>query len=541
MRVARPFNLSLVIAGAIALGTCVGLFPAATFADADGPESVIIKKVRESNIYPYVGKGQILLFGSVEEKLKRFDARADSSLFFVTYDGMRSYRSWCNRCDSWGDPEFVKKQCEDKHYQECYLYKVGWNYAPSVSGAFRDKVVWDFWYKSAEELESERLAKEGEYQEAEEKKRRRAEKEQARDAEIGNLKRELEDRRKASGTVDTGLLAEVEKLKREADEAQKALQGRKAREAEEARIRVAELARLKKEIEDRRKAEAARKVRDAEQAKARRARETEIAFLKRELEEARKAREPDKSKTRESFEDIDFGRYHALVIGIDNYKYLPKLKTAVNDAKAVGRMLAEEYGFRLTLLINPDHNEIIDTFDEYREKLGPRDNLLIYYAGHGWLDEEVDRGYWLPVNAKPKRRSGWVSNATITDTLKGLAAKHVIVVADSCYSGTLVRGADMGVRTRTGDYWKKMAAKWTRVAITSGGLEPVADKGGGKHSPFAKAFLDALGENTSIMDGTQLFLRMRRPVMVAANQTPQYSDVRQAGHDGGDFLFVRKN
>ncbi|MCH7938093.1 MAG: caspase family protein, partial [Proteobacteria bacterium] len=32
-------------------------------------------------------------------------------------------------------------------------------------------------------------------------------------------------------------------------------------------------------------------------------------------------------------DDIDFGRYHALVIGINDYEYLPKLQTAVNDAK----------------------------------------------------------------------------------------------------------------------------------------------------------------------------------------------------------------
>ena len=78
------------------------------------------------------------------------------------------------------------------------------------------------------------------------------------------------------------------------------------------------------------------------------------------------------------------------------------------------------------------------------------------------------------------------------------------------------------------------------MAITSGGLEPVADKGGGGHSPFAKAFIDALRDNDGVMDGTQLFTKMRRPVMVAARQTPQYADVREAGHDGGDFLFVRK-
>ena len=135
------------------------------------------------------------------------------------------------------------------------------------------------------------------------------------------------------------------------------------------------------------------------------------------------------------------------------------------------------------------------------------------------------------------RRSNWVSNATVTDTLKSLLAKHVMVVADSCYSGTLTRGS--GVKLRTA-YWKKMAYARTRVALTSGGLEPVVDKGGSGHSPFAKAFIDVLRENDEVIDGTQLFTKMRRPVMLNADQTPQYADVRKAGHEGGDFLFVRK-
>ena len=206
----------------------------------------------------------------------------------------------------------------------------------------------------------------------------------------------------------------------------------------------------------------------------------------------------------------------------------------------MSKILKEEYGFKVTTLIDPDRLDIIDAFDELKDALTDEDNLLIYYAGHGWLDQDTDRGYWLPVDAKPGRRSRWVSNATITDTLKGLSAKHVMVVADSCYSGTLTRAADVGSRKRTKDYWKKMASKWARVAITSGGLEPVADKGGGKNSPFAKAFIDVLRDNGTIMDGMQLFNKMRRPVMVATEQTPQYADVRNAGHDGGDFLFVRK-
>jgi len=234
---------------------------------------------------------------------------------------------------------------------------------------------------------------------------------------------------------------------------------------------------------------------------------------------------------------IEFGTYHALVIGIDNYKHLPKLKTAVKDARAVGAMLEQSYGFKVNLLIDPGRVDIVDAFDELRETLTPDDNLLIYYAGHGWLDEEADEGYWLTRDAKSNRRSHWVSNATITKTLKAVSAKHVMVVADSCYSGTLTRSAAVGFRDQ--DYLRRMATKRARVAMVSGGLEPVADDSGGGHSPFATAFMAALRKNDGVIDGTRLFSEIRRPVILNARQTPEYSDVRDADHDGGDFLFVR--
>jgi len=398
---------------------------------------------------------------------------------------------------------------------------------------------------------------------------REAEAAKARKAEIARIKREAEETLKVrEAEAAKAQKAEIARIKREAEEA------RKVREGEAAKAQDAEYARIKREAEEASKAEIVRIKRKAEEARKAgsagvdKARAAEIARLEKEVEQRHwgsvrdsqdlasvedylkqypKGRFTQEAKARiavlqrlASASKIDFGNYHALVIGIDEYKYLPKLQMAVNDAKAVARILKDSYGFKVTLLLNANHGEIIDAFDEFQETLTDKDNLLIYYAGHGWLNEEVDRGYWLPANAKPKRRRSWVSNVTITDTLKGLSAKHVMVVADSCYSGTLVRAANAGDRKRTGDYWKEMASKWARVAITSGGLEPVADKGGGDNSPFAKAFLDTLGDNKAVMDGTTLFSKMRRPVMVNAEQTPQYSDVRNAGHDGGDFLFVRK-
>ncbi|MCH7694500.1 MAG: caspase family protein, partial [Proteobacteria bacterium] len=238
------------------------------------------------------------------------------------------------------------------------------------------------------------------------------------------------------------------------------------------------------------------------------------------------------------YSGINFGRYYALVIGNNNYKYLPHLKTAAFDARAVADVLRETYGFDVTLLIDATRADIIEALDDFRETLDDTTNLLIYYAGHGWLDEAAGQGYWLPVDAKRNRRTHWVANSTITGTLRALNAKHVMVVADSCYSGTLVRG--IKIKENTPDYIRRMAGKRARLALTSGGLEPVADSGGGKHSPFAAAFIDVLKANTSVIDGTQLFSQMRRPVILNSDQTPEYSDVRKAGHEGGDFLFVRR-
>ena len=114
------------------------------------------------------------------------------------------------------------------------------------------------------------------------------------------------------------------------------------------------------------------------------------------------------------------------------------------------------------------------------------------------------------------------------------------MVADSCYSGKLTRSVAASLKTgaeRTA-WFERMNTRRSRTALTSGGLEPVLDAGGGGHSVFAKAFLDALENNTQVLDGQALFDAIKRPIVVNADQTPEYADVSMAGHNGGDFLFV---
>ncbi|MGB0747596.1 MAG: caspase family protein [Magnetospiraceae bacterium] len=248
--------------------------------------------------------------------------------------------------------------------------------------------------------------------------------------------------------------------------------------------------------------------------------------------------EPD--LTQEFVSQFGNRRYHALIIGNNDYMHLRDLKTAVTDAFVLAEVLETRYGFETTVLRNATRRDILKAMSDLRRTLTEDDSLLVYYAGHGILDEDAERGYWLPVDAEEDVKANWISTADVTDLLKATDAWHALVVADSCYSGTLIRGGLTPIRGSGSRLalLKRLAQKRSRTVITSGGLEPVSDGGGGEHSVFARALIDALQDNNEVIEAQGLFELIRTRVVVNADQTPEYSDVRKAGHDGGDFIFV---
>ena len=245
----------------------------------------------------------------------------------------------------------------------------------------------------------------------------------------------------------------------------------------------------------------------------------------------------------------NYGSYHALIIGINEYKQLPPLKTAVTDAHEVARILGREYGFKTTVLVNASRYEILSALNTLRERLTDRDNLLIYYAGHGQLDQVNQRGHWLPADAEPESSANWISNIAVTDVLNAMTVRQLIVISDSCYSGALTRSAigrlDAGMNDQQlAQVMLSMAQKRSRMVLTSGGLEPVLDGGGGVHSVFAKTFLDVLRSNQGVLPGQELFRHLRLRVATQAeraqvSQVPEYAPIKYAGHESGDFFFVR--
>jgi uncharacterized caspase-like protein len=244
-----------------------------------------------------------------------------------------------------------------------------------------------------------------------------------------------------------------------------------------------------------------------------------------------------------------FGNYHALVIGNNNYRQIRKLRTAVNDAREVASILEKSYGFKVTLLLDADRYQILSAMNSLRERLTEKDNLLIYYAGHGVREEKTGRGYWLPVDAETGNNANWISNVDVSDILNIMNVQQLLVVADSCYAGVLSRDAMVNLEAPVSEaerlkLMQQMAQKRSRMVMTSGGVEPVLDSTGGIHSAFARTFIALLRANVGILPGQELYGRLREDVAITAQrldtqQTPEYAPIKLAGHESGDFMFVR--
>jgi hypothetical protein len=252
------------------------------------------------------------------------------------------------------------------------------------------------------------------------------------------------------------------------------------------------------------------------------------------------------------YRDLSLGSYYALLIGNQNYQELEDLSTPLSDLRRAENLLKEKYGFTVFTIADGDNVEVMRAINDLYEIIGPEDNLLIFYAGHGnrLTTGGSEIGYWLPANAeRPPRNTYWVANEFVTGHLARIKAKRVLVVADSCYAGLLsgepsfLLVGDDGPSYDDMEFLRFKLDKRARLLLSSGGDRPVLDQGGGDNSVFARAFLDELEANTSLLPSPELFLRIRERVRSSAaelafEQAPEFKTMKAAGHEVGDFFFV---
>ena len=248
--------------------------------------------------------------------------------------------------------------------------------------------------------------------------------------------------------------------------------------------------------------------------------------------------------------DIEFGTYHAILIGNANYEdpNWPDLDTPHNDVKRVDEILRTRYGFQTTVLLDAKRDEILAAIEDAGARLGEKDNLLIYYAGHGKYSDDAKTGFWEPVDSITYAYRNSIPAQQINFFLSTIKVKKVLVVSDSCYSGAFARNMveqlDPSVEAKQREkFYMIQAAKKSRVVMTAGGLKPVADGIGNGHSLFASAFINALTDNDDVTLARNLFGRIRKVVVDSAlavnlDQEPVFADMVHSGHEGGDFIFV---
>ena len=248
----------------------------------------------------------------------------------------------------------------------------------------------------------------------------------------------------------------------------------------------------------------------------------------------------------EEIKALEFGRYFALIIGIDKYtgSWTP-LQNAVNDAKAVEKTLRDNYRIDHFITLyneNATRANIIKNFELLVENVSTEDNLLIFYSGHGDYKESLNKGYWVPVDASSISTSNYISNADIQTFLGGIKSKHTLLVSDACFSGDIFRGETRTIPFEDSEkYYQKIHAIPSRKALTSGGVEPVMDSGKEGHSIFTYYFLEALETNNQkLFDASRVYEHLKIPVINNSDQSPVFAPVKNAGDEGGQFIFIRK-
>jgi tetratricopeptide (TPR) repeat protein len=240
---------------------------------------------------------------------------------------------------------------------------------------------------------------------------------------------------------------------------------------------------------------------------------------------------------------------YALLFATNEYTTWPPLINPVPDATAIARELENGYGFETELVKNPTREAIVAKLREYSQKpFGASDQLLIFFAGHGYYDDVFKQGYIVAEDSRldDETRGTYESYDNLRSIINAMGTKHILLVMDACYSGTFdrrigdagTRGVESYANFSLPDLFANKTKLSTRKYLTSGGKDYVPDGEPGHHSPFAGHFLAALRS----YGGSQGFLTFNS-ILAAVEQTNPAPYWGEWGDNepGSEFFFVSKN
>ncbi len=245
------------------------------------------------------------------------------------------------------------------------------------------------------------------------------------------------------------------------------------------------------------------------------------------------------------------GADYALLFASDEYDSWDHLNNPLSDAEAIARELRETYGFQTEVVPNPNRDRILDTIERYREKkYGEEDQLLIFFAGHGFYSEKDMSGFIVTKTSKRREEDpymdSFISHTMLRNRIDTIGATHILLILDSCFSGTIdPKLGDAGHRgpppkdVSDLKFVKRFLKFPTRRYLTSGGKEYVSDGIPGHNSPFASSILEALrsySDNHRVLTYYNLIDGVRRATVDEKAQPRQGTFGNN--EPGSDFFFI---
>lgn len=231
-----------------------------------------------------------------------------------------------------------------------------------------------------------------------------------------------------------------------------------------------------------------------------------------------------------------------IAIAIDNYNSneIQNLSNCLNDVNSLLDILTKYYhhdDLDLILYSKPEQTTLSFLYKSiYQElfNLVENDKVLIIYAGHGDFDDNIGNSYWYCSDSDPLDTTTWFNLRDLLSFFSASKAKHIALISDSCFSGTIfemLRGGGNSALTKNR----------SRQALTSGGSEPVSDGVKDKNSPFNLALQKSLQDNEVIeLTFNQLCENTIRNFSSHVRQTPQYGALSNVGDERGTYIFKKK-
>jgi hypothetical protein len=237
---------------------------------------------------------------------------------------------------------------------------------------------------------------------------------------------------------------------------------------------------------------------------------------------------------------------YAILFATDKYDHWSDLVNPVEDAQAIAEELKSRYGFEVEVVENPTQEDVFIKISEYvQRKFKPQDQLLIFFAGHGYFDDTFGEGFVVAKNSleDDKAKTSYISHSRLRSVINNIPCEHIFLTMDVCFGGTFdpviakERGESLYKEATQSEFLVRKLSYKTRKYLTSGGKTYVSDGVAGKHSPFALKLLQALkdsGGNDRILTIEEIRSYVEK--LVPEPRSGSFGDDNPAS----DFVFVSK-